>query len=278
MRGMTAAKLALGKQGKEDIGTRLIGAIPLKIGMSLCWILPIQTGFREGGGAWDCLGLIYSFPSQRLTWRSVPRSSTGRGEREPGSILYVLCTDLRLIQRLTMTSHERCLLEGFCWSWGTATSNWDSSCWSGAETCLSPFLFPWRCCRDLIWPLPPHLKPAVAMIPQPDPTTKEKKIVHLRLGRHCNWTGIHSLLTLQEQALFLCLSVCVLSHSSLILFGVPGLSILNLPMAFLMKKKKFKFQTSFTLEELTAVPFVNGVLFCKIRLLDGGDFASLSTR
>ncbi|KAK2535460.1 Fam102a [Columba guinea] len=49
-------------------------------------------------------------------------------------------------------------------------------------------------------------------------------------------------------------------------------------MAFLMKKKKFKFQTSFTLEELTAVPFVNGVLFCKIRLLDGGDFASLSTR
>lgn len=49
-------------------------------------------------------------------------------------------------------------------------------------------------------------------------------------------------------------------------------------MAFLMKKKKFKFQTSFTLEELTAVPFVNGVLFCKIRLLDGGDFASLSSR
>ncbi|KAF2986627.1 hypothetical protein EK904_002038 [Melospiza melodia maxima] len=43
-------------------------------------------------------------------------------------------------------------------------------------------------------------------------------------------------------------------------------------------KKKFKFQTSFTLEELTAVPFVNGVLFCKIRLLDGGDFASLSSR
>lgn len=37
-------------------------------------------------------------------------------------------------------------------------------------------------------------------------------------------------------------------------------------MAFLMKKKKFKFQTTFTLlEELTAVPFVNGVLFCKVR-------------
>lgn len=52
----------------------------------------------------------------------------------------------------------------------------------------------------------------------------------------------------------------------------------NLLMAFLMKKKKFKFQTTFTLEELTAVPFVNGVLFCKVRLLDGGDFVSLSSR
>ncbi|KAJ8260989.1 hypothetical protein COCON_G00167120 [Conger conger] len=49
-------------------------------------------------------------------------------------------------------------------------------------------------------------------------------------------------------------------------------------MAFLMKKKKFKFQTTFTLEELTAVPFVNGVLFCKIRLLDGGDFRASSSR
>ncbi|XP_069039556.1 early estrogen-induced gene 1 protein isoform X2 [Lepisosteus oculatus] len=49
-------------------------------------------------------------------------------------------------------------------------------------------------------------------------------------------------------------------------------------MAFLMKKKKFKFQTNFTLEELTAVPFVNGMLFCKIRLLDGGDFATSSSR
>ncbi|KAI2661996.1 Protein FAM102A [Labeo rohita] len=48
-------------------------------------------------------------------------------------------------------------------------------------------------------------------------------------------------------------------------------------MAFLVKKKKFKFQTHVTLEELTAVPFVNGVLFCKIRLLDGGDFTASST-
>ncbi|KAL6463753.1 hypothetical protein MHYP_G00281440 [Metynnis hypsauchen] len=49
-------------------------------------------------------------------------------------------------------------------------------------------------------------------------------------------------------------------------------------MAFLMKKKKFKFQVHFTLEELTAVPFVNGMLFCKIRLLEGGDFAISSSR
>ncbi|KAI4820688.1 hypothetical protein KUCAC02_028659, partial [Chaenocephalus aceratus] len=40
-------------------------------------------------------------------------------------------------------------------------------------------------------------------------------------------------------------------------------------MAFFVKKKKFKFQTQLTLEELTAVAFVNGVLFCKMRLLDG---------
>lgn len=83
---------------------------------------------------------------------------------------------------------------------------------------------------------------------------------------------------LPQQLPFLCSSVCAVSQFSLILFGIPELSTLNLPMAFLMKKKKFKFQTSFTLEELTAVPFVNGVLFCKIRLLDGGDFASLSSR
>ncbi|KAM4532746.1 early estrogen-induced gene 1 protein-like [Fundulus diaphanus] len=49
-------------------------------------------------------------------------------------------------------------------------------------------------------------------------------------------------------------------------------------MAFLIKKKKFKFQVHFTLEELTAVPFVNGVLFCKVRLVDGGDFSISSSR
>lgn len=51
----------------------------------------------------------------------------------------------------------------------------------------------------------------------------------------------------------------------------------NSGMAFFAKKKKFKFQTHLTLEELSAVPFVNGVLFCKVRLLDG-DFVASSSR
>ncbi|XP_063741192.1 EEIG family member 2-like isoform X2 [Eleginops maclovinus] len=45
----------------------------------------------------------------------------------------------------------------------------------------------------------------------------------------------------------------------------------------LMKKKKFKFKVDFDLEELSSVPFVNGVLFCKVRLVDGG-FAEVSSR
>ncbi|XP_060706348.1 early estrogen-induced gene 1 protein-like [Hemiscyllium ocellatum] len=49
-------------------------------------------------------------------------------------------------------------------------------------------------------------------------------------------------------------------------------------MAFLMKRKKFKFLVTLTLEELSAVPYVNGILFCKIRLLQGGSFSDLSTR
>ncbi|XP_078422445.1 early estrogen-induced gene 1 protein-like [Cetorhinus maximus] len=49
-------------------------------------------------------------------------------------------------------------------------------------------------------------------------------------------------------------------------------------MAFLLKKKRFKFLVSLTLEELSAVPFVNGILFCKIRLLHGGTFTDLSSR
>ncbi|XP_078011109.1 EEIG family member 2 isoform X2 [Phascolarctos cinereus] len=50
-------------------------------------------------------------------------------------------------------------------------------------------------------------------------------------------------------------------------------------MAFMMmKKKKFKFKVDFELEELSSVPFVNGILFCKMRLLDGGSFSAESSR
>ncbi|NXC42502.1 F102B protein, partial [Penelope pileata] len=46
----------------------------------------------------------------------------------------------------------------------------------------------------------------------------------------------------------------------------------------LMKKKKFKFRVELELDELSSVPFVNGVLFCKVRLLDGGGFSGEASR
>ncbi|XP_014288853.1 early estrogen-induced gene 1 protein isoform X2 [Halyomorpha halys] len=49
-------------------------------------------------------------------------------------------------------------------------------------------------------------------------------------------------------------------------------------MAFMMKKKKYKFTVLLCLEEITAVPFLNGVLFAKVRLLDGGNFMETSSR
>lgn len=49
-------------------------------------------------------------------------------------------------------------------------------------------------------------------------------------------------------------------------------------MSFMMKKKKYKFQVNFIVEELSSVPFVNAVLFVKIRLLDGGTFTEISSR
>ncbi|XP_063216252.1 early estrogen-induced gene 1 protein isoform X2 [Bacillus rossius redtenbacheri] len=49
-------------------------------------------------------------------------------------------------------------------------------------------------------------------------------------------------------------------------------------MAFIMKKKKYKFQVELCVEELTAVPFVSAVLFAKVRLLDGGSFSETSSR
>ncbi|KAI2667871.1 Protein FAM102B [Labeo rohita] len=49
-------------------------------------------------------------------------------------------------------------------------------------------------------------------------------------------------------------------------------------MAFIMmKKKRFKFKVDVEVEELSSVPYVNGVLFCKVRLTDGG-FSDESSR
>ncbi|XP_043376427.1 protein FAM102B isoform X2 [Dermochelys coriacea] len=49
-------------------------------------------------------------------------------------------------------------------------------------------------------------------------------------------------------------------------------------MMMMMKKKKFKFRVELELDELSSVPFVNGILFCKVRLLDGGSFSGASSR
>ena len=49
-------------------------------------------------------------------------------------------------------------------------------------------------------------------------------------------------------------------------------------MNIMTKKKKYKFQVDLVLEELTAVPFVSAMLFCKVHLLEGGRFEQLSSR
>ncbi|XP_029343111.1 protein FAM102A isoform X3 [Acyrthosiphon pisum] len=49
-------------------------------------------------------------------------------------------------------------------------------------------------------------------------------------------------------------------------------------MSFMVKKKRYKFTVNLCLEDLTAVPFVNAVLFAKVRLLDGGNFSDTSSR
>jgi hypothetical protein len=46
----------------------------------------------------------------------------------------------------------------------------------------------------------------------------------------------------------------------------------------MMNKKKYTFQVELCLMELECVPFVNAVLFAKVRLLDGGKFSEISTR
>lgn len=43
-------------------------------------------------------------------------------------------------------------------------------------------------------------------------------------------------------------------------------------MAFISRKKRFKFDVSFDIEGLSMVPFVSGILFAKVRLMSGGTF------
>eukprot|EP00794_Sanderia_malayensis_P016016 gene16016-17633_t len=45
-----------------------------------------------------------------------------------------------------------------------------------------------------------------------------------------------------------------------------------------MKKKKFTFGVQLEVQELSNIPFLNGVVFCKVRQLDGGHFSSLTSR
>ena len=46
-----------------------------------------------------------------------------------------------------------------------------------------------------------------------------------------------------------------------------------------MKKKKFKFSVTLTIQELSSIPLLNGVtIFCKARQLSGGEFASTTPR
>lgn len=49
-------------------------------------------------------------------------------------------------------------------------------------------------------------------------------------------------------------------------------------MSFMSKKKKYKFKVHLELEQLDSVPFVTGILFCKVRLHDGGSYVAFSPR
>jgi len=49
-------------------------------------------------------------------------------------------------------------------------------------------------------------------------------------------------------------------------------------MAFIIKKKRYKFQVDLTLNELTEVSFGKAILFAKVRQLDGGNFQQASNR
>ena len=49
-------------------------------------------------------------------------------------------------------------------------------------------------------------------------------------------------------------------------------------MAFMMKKKRYKFQVDLCLDEMVEVAYSKAILFAKIRQLDGGNFTDVSKR
>lgn len=49
-------------------------------------------------------------------------------------------------------------------------------------------------------------------------------------------------------------------------------------MAFMMKKKKYRFNVEVQLHDLDNVTWINEVIFAKIRLLDGGSFQEYCSR
>ncbi|OUC46861.1 hypothetical protein D917_07382 [Trichinella nativa] len=49
-------------------------------------------------------------------------------------------------------------------------------------------------------------------------------------------------------------------------------------MNFVHRKKRFKFQVDLLLADMTNVPFVNATMYCKIRLVEGGNFCEHSSR
>ena len=94
-------------------------------------------------------------------------------------------------------------------------------------------------------------------------TKKEKKIYQNNKTKPKKKNKTHSFVKWKGRK--------IVAWMTLIGAGAPG-------MAFMMKKKKYKFSVDLNLEELVEVPFLNAVLFAKIRLLDGGSFQEYSSR
>ncbi len=49
-------------------------------------------------------------------------------------------------------------------------------------------------------------------------------------------------------------------------------------MAFMLKKKRYRFNVDLCLEELSEVSYARGVLFAKVRQMEGGSFTDVSKR